>query len=89
MDIPIKDELKSICIEIVDQNYSIHQWSEIESSDMFQSTSFVGGFDADEFEFCFSYFDESRTEFWFQFTLEQAMSISIGERVRLSGRKPE
>jgi len=89
MDIPIEDELKSICIEIVNQDYSTHQWLEIESSDMFQSSSFVGGFDADEVEFCFSYFDENRTEFWFQFTLDQAKSISKGESVKLLGLKPE
>ncbi|TQF68052.1 hypothetical protein [Pseudoalteromonas luteoviolacea] len=89
MDIPIEEELKSICIEIVDQNYSTHQWSETESSDMFQSPSFVGGFDADELEFCFSYFDENRIEFWFQFTLEQAKSISKGESIKLSGMRPE
>ena len=89
MDIPIEDELKSICIEIVNQDYSTHQWLKIESSDMFQSLSFVGGFDADEMEFCFSYFDENRTEFWFQFTWDQAQSISKGESVKLSGLKSE
>ncbi|NIZ04508.1 hypothetical protein [Pseudoalteromonas sp. HF66] len=89
MDIPIEDELKSICIEIVNQDYSTHQWLEIESSDMFQSSSFVGGFDADEMEFCFSYFDDNRTEFWFQFTLDQAMSISKGESIKLTGLKSE
>ena len=28
MDIPIEDELKSICIEIVNQDHSTHQWLE-------------------------------------------------------------
>ena len=48
MEIPISQEFINICKEIKARSYSISQWSEIESDDMFQSDSFCGGFDADE-----------------------------------------
>lgn len=40
----------------------------IESSDMFQTKNFCGGFDAIENEFCFSYYNDDK-EFWFQLSL--------------------
>lgn len=36
----------------------------IESDDMFQTQNYVGGFDATEMSFCFSYFDANRDEFY-------------------------
>jgi hypothetical protein len=78
MRIPITKELISICNQINDKGYSIEQWKDIESSDMFQTEQFCGGFDADESEFCFSYFAEDRNEYWFQFTLLTAKEITNG-----------
>jgi hypothetical protein len=40
MIIPIEQEFKSICIDIASKHLSVKEWSEIESSDMFQSVSF-------------------------------------------------
>ena len=55
MEIPLEEELVNICREIEAKNFSNSQWAEIESDDMFQTSQFVGGYDADEREFCFSH----------------------------------
>ena len=89
MDIPIEPELKNICEEIDAKNLQPAQWSEIESDDMFQSGNFIGGFDADENEFCFSYFAPNKMEYWFQFNLEIALEISQGNKPILKGRVAE
>lgn len=65
---------------------SIESWCEIESDDMFQQGRFIGGFDADEREFCFSYYESSEVEYWFQFSLEAAFKISKGVKLSINGR---
>ncbi len=84
MLIPITEELQNICKKISDENLSVEEWCSIESDDMFQSESFIGGFDGTEKEFTFSYFDDR--EFWFQFSLVQANEISKGAILPLEGR---
>lgn len=73
----IDQDLKSVCQQILQENKSIEQWSEIESDDMFQKGNYVGGFDATEEEFCFSVFIDCK-EYWFQCSLEDAKGISEG-----------
>ena len=85
MDIPINEELISICSEISDKNFSDMQWSEIESGDMFQTAMYCGGYDADEKEFCFSYYSSDGNEFWFQFDIDSAKKISVGATIELVG----
>ena len=89
MEIPIESELKNICQEIHEKALELPQWSEVESDDMFQRGNFVGGFDADEQEFCFSYFVTNRTEYWFQFSIETAIEISRGATPKIVGRLAE
>ncbi|MCL6417874.1 hypothetical protein MIB92_19655 [Aestuariirhabdus sp. Z084] len=89
MDIPITSELRTICQEIEKKDLRESQWAEIESDDMFQVGCFVGGYDADEHEFCFSYFSPNKGEYWFQFSLEVAKHISQGNNPVLSGRAAE
>jgi hypothetical protein len=89
MDIPIEPEFKNICKDIEAKNLQPHQWAEIESDDMFQSGNFLGGFDAEENEFCFSYFAPNKIEFWFQFNLETALEISKDKKLILTGRVAE
>ena len=86
MEIPISQELEVICSQITNKHYSVEQWAEIESCDMFQSTSYCGGFDADENEFCFSFYSTNGNEYWFQFSLTTANKITNGERPILSGK---
>ncbi len=71
----IDKELKEIVLLISEEKKSVTQCSEIESDDMFQSQHYCGGFDADEEEFCFSYYDEDNVEYWFQLSLEQIEQI--------------
>lgn len=87
MKIPINTELESICVEIKEKELTEDQWAEVESDDMFQSEKFCGGFDADEKEFCFSYFPNDGKEYWFQFTLLEAKHIALGEKPELVGKE--
>jgi len=89
MKIPIEPELVSICREITNKGLGVSQWSEIESDDMFQLGNFVGGFDADEGEFCFSYFASNKVEYWFQLNLHVVKQISQGINPTLIGRSAE
>ena len=75
----IDDELRKICQEIKKMNKSHNEWNQIESSDMFQSEKYCGGFDAIEQEFCFSYYDEDNIEYWFAFSLNDLDSIIAGK----------
>ena len=86
MEIPLTKEFESICGEIKSKSYSIDQWAEIESDDMFQAGDFCGGFDADEKEFCFSFHHQSGTEYWFQFDLSVAVNIANGVHQKILGR---
>jgi hypothetical protein len=65
----IGTELFSIFQEIINKNLDLDAWGLIESSDQFQTNNYCGGFDSTENEFTFSYFDESKNEFWFQLSL--------------------
>ncbi len=87
MEIPIsiEEELTGICKDILAENNSEQQWAEIESGDMFQTTMFCGGYDADENEFCFSYFSSDGNEYWFQISLSDVSDIASGSTVKITG----
>ena len=89
MNLKINNEFLSIIKQIIDENKTLDQWIEVESSDMFQSEDFCGGFDATEEEFCFSYFDENNDEWWFQFSLVKAELIAKGKINCLKLRKSD
>lgn len=82
--IPITSEFKEICEKIVSENLSETEWSAIENDDMFQSTSFEGGFDATENAFTFSYFTNNK-EYWFQLRLEEVKKIYAGQELTVKG----
>jgi hypothetical protein len=75
MEFIVTEEFLSVCSQILKENKSEDEWSLIESDDMFQTENIVGGYDADENAFCFSYYDENRQEFWFQITLDEVGAI--------------
>lgn len=77
MEFRFDEQFRSICQQILSENRDLDEWSELESDDMFQQGSYVGGFDADEREFCFSVYRENG-EFWFQLSLEQIRQIVAG-----------
>ena len=81
-------ELRGICRDIVRAAKTKEVWRAEESCDEFQTKHFVGGFDATEDAFCFSYFSPEG-ERWFQFTLDEAGALAAGESVALSFRVPQ
>ncbi len=84
----VEASLIVMCKEIVKINKTVDEWVEIESSDMFQNDTYNGGFDGIEEEFCFSvYIDD--LEYWFQFSLEEAVKISSGEIISIDVRKAD
>jgi hypothetical protein len=86
MEIPTTPEFLELCKQILSESRSTQDWAAIESDDMFQSHSFVGGFDADEMAFTFSYYDESKNEYWFQLTLDEVAEVCEGRKTRLNLR---
>lgn len=86
MKLPVSHEFRSLCQSIWLEGKTEDQWVSIESDDMFQTDSFVGGFDSTEMEFCFSYYNESGTEFWFQLTLSQVGLVASGQIAEIDVR---
>lgn len=64
----------AICNLILEENKTIEEWAEIESSNMFQEGIYVGGFDGTEMEFTFSV-KISGKEYWFQLPLTDISKI--------------
>ncbi len=74
MEYAIPEELVLICREILKDNKTETEWGRVECDDMFQTERFVGGFDAEEQAFCFSFYEQG-TEYWLQISLEQVRDI--------------
>jgi len=85
----IEREFSNILKEIRSEKKTIVEWREIESSDMFQSENYCGGFDSIEDKFTFSYYSNHSEEFWFELTLEQIDKILTGEIKKLELKKSE
>jgi hypothetical protein len=83
MNLKIDDELKSITRQIIAEQKNEHEWSLIESSDMYQSSHYCGGFDKNENAFCFSYYDEKENEYWFQITLKECCLIEANKMLEI------
>ena len=83
------DDFKDIVDDILKENKTIEEWAEIESDDMFQQGSYVGGFDGIEMEFCFSFFEDDGQEYWFQLSLEDIVKCSKGEILSVEVMKPD
>jgi hypothetical protein len=76
LKIKIDVEFRAICLRILEEEYSNDEWSLLESDDMFSSTSYVGGYDADEDAFCFSFYTKDGLEYWFQIDLNEVKDIA-------------
>src|SRR5882724_1766754 len=83
----IDEEFRAICREIRSQNLTIIRWRQIESDDMFQSKSYCGGFEACDDAFCFSYYDSTGQEFWFQLTLQEVEDGAANREIIIKARK--
>lgn len=88
-NLKIESELLEILEEIKSENKTTIEWRGIESSDMFQSKKYCGGFDSIEDRFTFSYYPNESEEFWFEFSLEEIDKILNGEIKALEVRKSE
>lgn len=51
----VDPELQNICREITLMNKTAEEWSKVESSDMFQTQHYCGGYISEEQAFWFSY----------------------------------
>ena len=65
MRFSIDAELRAICADILAEGLDEAGWAAVEADDAFQTARYVGGFDADEGAFCFSYYAPDGREFWF------------------------
>lgn len=79
MKLVVNKELLEIFKNILNRNLTLDEWKEIESSDEFQTENFCGGFDATEEEFCFSFYDSTKKEYWFQKSLKEINEINNGK----------
>lgn len=89
MDINVNQEFIMICKDILKEKRTEEEWAKFESDDMYQSESFVGGYDADEMAFCFSYYNTNGEEFWFQLTHSEIEKVVNGELSKLQSRPAE
>ncbi len=89
MEIKISEEFIDICKEIHEENKSKEGWAETESDDMFQTENYCGGYDADEEAFCFSFYDNNGSEYWFQLNLDEIEKVIGGTLNALDGRSAE
>ena len=85
----IDKKLLAICQLIKSRGLSEKEWGEIESTDAFQENDYVGGFDDTEKAFCFSYYDLSGKEFWFQLTLNDVDEIVALNKKEIKMREAE
>lgn len=89
MKLIVDKELLGIFEEILNRNLTLTEWSEIENCDEFQTDNYCGGFDATENEFCFSYYDKNKAEYWFQSSLMDIKDIVNGKTTEFSIRLAE
>lgn len=85
----VDEEFRGICEAILAQGKSAAEWDRIESDDLFQTEHYTGGYDATEQEFCFSYRDRDRKEWWFQFSYADTARIASGQLTHLDMREPD
>ena len=71
-------EFQALCRRIAAAERTVDDWRDRESDDEFSSEHYVGGYDATEDAFTFSYYDESGTEWWFQLPLPEVEAIGSG-----------
>lgn len=88
-EIDVSEQLRAICQEISESDWSESDWAEHESDDWWQTEELCGGYDATESAFCFSYFAAAGEEYWFQFSLADVPKIASGEITTVAARFAE
>lgn len=82
------DILRKIWQDIVSQEKTDEQWPKIESDDRYQESPYIGGYNAIEQEFWFSFY-EGQKEYWFGFSLSIACRIANGDECWLDLIEPD
>ena len=88
MELAIDAELRALCAEVAAWMADEPAWRECESSDMFQSAHYCGGFEADEDAFTFSHYDDAGRERWFTLTPEDVGRVLDGQLAAVATREP-
>jgi hypothetical protein len=86
MKVKIEEEFSFIAKEILSYKSNADEWARVESDDMFQTKRYVGGYDATEEAFCFSYYTDEGKEYWFQLTLDEMIKIGEGKVTEIEVR---
>lgn len=82
------NELVALCQTILATGRTLEEWRQRESDDEFQSAHYVGGYDATEDAFCFSYYESDAEEWWFQLSLDELRSLTAGASRPIEARRP-
>ncbi|MBB4635616.1 hypothetical protein [Longimicrobium terrae] len=86
MELPVNDDLRGICREILDEGKTDEEWNEMAASDWFQTDSVHGGYEGVEDGFTFSYYSPQGEELWFQLTLAAVAEVAAGTRTSVEAR---
>ena len=89
MELKVDDLFREMARSIVSEGNTDEEWAEIESDDMFQEGPYVGGYDAIEEAFTFSYYADDGNEYWFQLTLGEIQEVATGSRTTVEMRPAE
>jgi len=89
MQLNVDTEPRTCELSIVARDQSIEDWRDTESDDEFQTENYVGGYEALEDAFCFSYYAADGAELWFQVTLAEVAKIAAGEMSAVEARPAE
>ena len=89
MEIPVPDDLATICREIAAEGKTDDEWAQIEAGDWFQTETVTGGYDAGERAFTFSFYAPEDEELWIVLTLAEAAEVARGERTVVEARRPD
>ena len=87
MPLPVDDELRELCGEIVAWMSNEPEWRDIEASDMFQSEHYCGGWEGED-EFTFNYYDDENRELWFTLSPMEVEDVAKGRRSTVETREP-
>ena len=85
MELRFDETFRKIAQSIIAEGKTEGEWGEVESDDMFQSGGYVGGYDAVEGAFTFSYYGADG-EYWFQLTLDEIRDVADGVRNAVDAR---
>jgi hypothetical protein len=88
MPLPIDAEMRALCAEILAWMRDEPEWRDEESSDMFQSGHYCGGWESDEDAFTFSHYDADGHEDWFNLTPADIEAAATGRLVSVEVRPP-